>query len=84
MNFEVHLAIFQFLESTSPLLTDITHKSVTELTTTFFSIHTNDIRPYLVCLTDDESPKTMYKLPSKTINNNILQSEAYSEIKEII
>lgn len=49
-----------------------------------FSIHTNDIRPYLVCLTNDESPKTMYKLPSTTINNNIVQREACSEIKEII
>lgn len=25
-----------------------------------FSIHTNDIQPYLVCLTNAESPKTMY------------------------
>lgn len=55
MYLEVYSAIFQFLESSSPLMTDITHKSVTELTTTLFP-HKN-ARPYLVSSVYGESPE---------------------------
>lgn len=62
MYLEVYLAIFQFLESSSPLMTDITHKSVTELTTTFFHIKIPDHIWYLLCMVNH--PKILYKLPT--------------------